>query len=176
MRRHSWSGVRRNVWQGLPHCPYGAHQRSHGSGNARGRRNRAQCAAYPSRHGRRSGCDQTAQRERQGVSIRGPRMGNDPFAATGNHIGVRIRLPQPRILFFLCCAFLFSALTLFAIFRAFPPQRGDRYLCRLALAVIRYAKLHGTKHRRWLAALLARRPPRSSPSRLPTRLRGWHEQ
>jgi hypothetical protein len=92
------------------------------------------------------------------VSIRGPRMGNDPFAATGNHIGVRIRLPQPRILFFLCCAFLFSALTLFAIFRAFPPQRGDRYLCRLALAVIRYAKLHGTKHRPWLAALLARRP------------------
>src|SRR5262249_18971662 len=27
-----------------------------------------------------------------------------------------------------------------------------------ALAVIRYAKLHGTKHRPWLAALLARRP------------------
>jgi transposase len=27
-----------------------------------------------------------------------------------------------------------------------------------ALAVIRYAKLHGTKHRRWLTALLARRP------------------
>ena len=27
-----------------------------------------------------------------------------------------------------------------------------------ALAVIRYAKLHGTGHRPWLAALLARRP------------------
>jgi len=27
-----------------------------------------------------------------------------------------------------------------------------------ALAVIRYAKLHGTKHRPWLTALLARRP------------------
>ena len=29
---------------------------------------------------------------------------------------------------------------------------------RLALAVIRYAKIHGTKHRPWLTALLARRP------------------
>jgi transposase len=27
-----------------------------------------------------------------------------------------------------------------------------------ALAVIRYAEIHGTKHRPWLAALLARRP------------------
>ena len=27
-----------------------------------------------------------------------------------------------------------------------------------ALAVIRYAKIHGTRHRPWLAALLARRP------------------
>ena len=27
-----------------------------------------------------------------------------------------------------------------------------------ALAVIRYAKIHGTQHRPWLAALLARRP------------------
>jgi hypothetical protein len=27
-----------------------------------------------------------------------------------------------------------------------------------ALAVIRYAKIHGTKHRPWLSALLARRP------------------
>ena len=37
-----------------------------------------------------------------------------------------------------------------------------RYLRSLfvagALAVIRYAKIHGTKHRPWLAALLARRP------------------
>jgi len=41
-------------------------------------------------------------------------------------------------------------------------KRGDRYLRSLfttgALAVIRYAKIHGTKHRPWLAALLARRP------------------
>jgi hypothetical protein len=41
-------------------------------------------------------------------------------------------------------------------------KRGDRYLRRLfvagALAVIRYAKIHGTRHRPWLTALLARRP------------------
>ena len=41
-------------------------------------------------------------------------------------------------------------------------KQGDRYLRGLftagALAVIRYAKLHGTKHRPWLTALLARRP------------------
>jgi len=41
-------------------------------------------------------------------------------------------------------------------------KRGDRYLRSLftagALAVIRYAKVHGTKHRPWLTALLARRP------------------
>jgi transposase len=41
-------------------------------------------------------------------------------------------------------------------------KQGDRYLRGLftagALAVIRYAKIHGTKHRPWLAALLARRP------------------
>ena len=40
-------------------------------------------------------------------------------------------------------------------------KRGDRYLRFLfvagALAVIRYAKIHGTKHRPWLTALLARR-------------------
>ena len=29
-----------------------------------------------------------------------------------------------------------------------------------ALAVIRYAKIHGTGHRPWLTALLARRPTR----------------
>ena len=28
----------------------------------------------------------------------------------------------------------------------------------LRMEVIRYAKIHGTKHRPWLAALLARRP------------------
>ncbi|HMI13473.1 MAG TPA: IS110 family transposase [Bradyrhizobium sp.] len=41
-------------------------------------------------------------------------------------------------------------------------KQGDRYLRGLfvagALAVIRYAKIHGTKHRPWLRALLARRP------------------
>jgi transposase len=41
-------------------------------------------------------------------------------------------------------------------------KRGDRYLRSLftagALAVIRYAKMRGTKHRPWLTALLARRP------------------
>ncbi len=41
-------------------------------------------------------------------------------------------------------------------------KQGDRYLRSLfmagALAVIRYAKINGTKHRPWLAALLARRP------------------
>jgi transposase len=41
-------------------------------------------------------------------------------------------------------------------------KRGDRYLRGLfvagALAVIRYAKIHGTTHRPWLTALLARRP------------------
>jgi hypothetical protein len=46
--------------------------------------------------------------------------------------------------------------------RPSPLQQGDRYLRSLftagALAVIRYAKLHGTEHRPWLAALLARRP------------------
>ena len=41
-------------------------------------------------------------------------------------------------------------------------KQGDRYLRSLftagALAVIRYAKINGTQHRPWLAALLARRP------------------
>jgi transposase len=41
-------------------------------------------------------------------------------------------------------------------------KQGDRYLRSLfvagALAVIRYAKIHGTKQRPWLTALLARRP------------------
>ncbi len=41
-------------------------------------------------------------------------------------------------------------------------KQGDRYLRSLfvagALAVIRYAKIHGTGHRPWLAALLSRRP------------------
>ena len=41
-------------------------------------------------------------------------------------------------------------------------KQGDRYLrslfCAGALAVIRYAKIHGTTHRPWLAKLLERRP------------------
>jgi hypothetical protein len=41
-------------------------------------------------------------------------------------------------------------------------ELGDRYLrgpfVAGALAVIRYAKIHGTKRRPWLTALLARRP------------------
>jgi len=41
-------------------------------------------------------------------------------------------------------------------------KQGDRYLrslfCAGALAVIRYAKIHGTKHRPWLSRLLERRP------------------
>ena len=41
-------------------------------------------------------------------------------------------------------------------------KQGDRYLRGLftagALAVIRYAKIHGFKHRPWLTTLLARRP------------------
>src|SRR6202142_930153 len=41
-------------------------------------------------------------------------------------------------------------------------KQGDRYLRSLfmagALAVIRYAKINGTKHRPWLSALLVRRP------------------
>ncbi|HMA55961.1 MAG TPA: IS110 family transposase [Pseudolabrys sp.] len=41
-------------------------------------------------------------------------------------------------------------------------KQGDRYLRGLfvagALAVIRYAKIYGTRHRPWLTALLARRP------------------
>ena len=43
-------------------------------------------------------------------------------------------------------------------------KQGDRYLRSLftvgALAVIKYAKQHGTKHRPWLAKLLERRPAR----------------
>jgi len=41
-------------------------------------------------------------------------------------------------------------------------KQGDRYLRSLftagALAVIRYAKIHGSQHRPWLTALIARRP------------------
>ena len=40
-------------------------------------------------------------------------------------------------------------------------KQGDRYTHLFtagAFAVIRYAKIHGTQHRPWLTALLARRP------------------
>ena len=41
-------------------------------------------------------------------------------------------------------------------------KQGDRYLRSLftagALAVIRYAKIHGTGHRPWLTGLLTRQP------------------
>jgi transposase len=53
-------------------------------------------------------------------------------------------------------------------------KRGDRYLRSLftigALAVIRYAKIHGTKHRPWLAALLARRPAKVAAIALANKL------
>jgi transposase len=53
-------------------------------------------------------------------------------------------------------------------------KQGDRYLRSLftagALAVIRYAKIHGTKHRPWLAALLARRPTKVAAIALANKL------
>src|SRR5690242_17525753 len=53
-------------------------------------------------------------------------------------------------------------------------KRGDRYLRSLfttgALAVIRYAKLHGTRHRPWLTALLARRPTKVAAIALANKL------
>jgi transposase len=53
-------------------------------------------------------------------------------------------------------------------------KRGDRYLRSLftagALAVIRYAKIHGTKHRLWLTALLARRPSKVAAIALANKL------
>lgn len=39
-----------------------------------------------------------------------------------------------------------------------------------ALAVIRYAKIHGTSHRRWLTALLARRPTKVAAIALANKL------
>src|SRR5258708_19262981 len=55
-------------------------------------------------------------------------------------------------------------------------KQGDRYLRSLftagALAVIRYAKLHGTKHRPWLTALLARRPTKVAAIPLAKRTAG----
>jgi transposase len=53
-------------------------------------------------------------------------------------------------------------------------KQGDRYLRGLfvagALAVIRYAKLHGTNHRPWLIALLARRPTKVAAIALANKL------
>ena len=53
-------------------------------------------------------------------------------------------------------------------------KRGDRYLRSLftagALAVIRYAKIHGTKHRPRLTALLARRPTKVAAVALANKL------
>ncbi len=53
-------------------------------------------------------------------------------------------------------------------------KQGDRYLRSLftaaALAVIRYAKIYGTKHRPWLRALLARRPTKVAAIALANKL------
>ena len=53
-------------------------------------------------------------------------------------------------------------------------KKGDRYLRSLfvagALSVIRYAKIHGTKHRPWLTALLARRPTKVAAIALANKL------
>jgi transposase len=53
-------------------------------------------------------------------------------------------------------------------------KQGDRYLRSLftagALAVIRYAKIFGTKHRPWLTALLARRPTKVAAIALANKL------
>jgi len=53
-------------------------------------------------------------------------------------------------------------------------KRGDRYLRSLfttgALAVIRYAKIHGAGHRPWLTSLLARRPTKVAAIALANKL------
>jgi len=53
-------------------------------------------------------------------------------------------------------------------------KQGDRYLRSLftagALAVIRYAKIHGTGHRPWLTGLLARRPTKIAAIALANKL------
>jgi transposase len=53
-------------------------------------------------------------------------------------------------------------------------KQGDRYLRSLfvagAFAVIRYAKLHGTKYRPWVAALLVRRPTKVAAIALANKL------
>lgn len=53
-------------------------------------------------------------------------------------------------------------------------KAGDRYLrslfCAGALAVIRYAKIHGAKHRPWLTTLLERRPTKVAAIALANKL------
>ncbi|WP_426443089.1 hypothetical protein [Bradyrhizobium genosp. P] len=53
-------------------------------------------------------------------------------------------------------------------------KQGDLYLRSLftagALAVIRYAKIHGTDHRPWLTRLLARRPTKVAAIALANKL------
>lgn len=53
-------------------------------------------------------------------------------------------------------------------------KAGDRYLRSLftagALAVIRYAKIHGTKHRPWLTSLLERKPTKVAAIALANKL------
>jgi transposase len=53
-------------------------------------------------------------------------------------------------------------------------KQGDRYLRSLftagALAVIRYARIHGTGHRPWLTGLLARRPAKVAAIALANKL------
>jgi transposase len=53
-------------------------------------------------------------------------------------------------------------------------KQGDRYLRSLfvagALSVIRYAKAHGSKHRPWLTALMARRPAKVAAIALANKL------
>ena len=53
-------------------------------------------------------------------------------------------------------------------------KQGDRYLRGLfvagALSVIRYARIHGTKHRPWLTALLARKPTKVAAIALANKL------
>ena len=44
-------------------------------------------------------------------------------------------------------------------------KRGDRYFTTGALAVVRYAKIHGTGHRPWLTELLTRRRSREPRSK-----------
>ena len=58
-------------------------------------------------------------------------------------------------------------------------QQARRSLSALSVhrrhaAVIRYAKIHGTKHRPWLTALLARRPTKVAAMALANKITRWH--